>query len=309
MIDGTYTTLHNSPDPRGLWTAEEDFRLQSKFVDKVKGHEFNLAIFVAEGQEAIETTVNVVKSLITICRNVKNGNYVGAFRALNDYNQRNISTTVKGLGRGVGGRVLQYRYGIAPLIEDVYNAWKAYETLTSERKDRVISTRSIKKDWYHNNLRLDPPSVPCELRKKILYEMKEHLSLPRSLGLTNPAAVLWEKLPWSFVADWFIPIGTYLNNLDIIPALRGRFLTSFSSEVIYQGVGNGSVWWAVGGTGRVHIFTYQRGTSLILPVKSPQWKSLSKALSWGHMLNAFALFAQVAGGSGSGSGSKPGLPH
>lgn len=34
------------------------------------------------------------------------------------------------------------------------------------------------------------------------------------LGLHSPAAVLWEATPFSFVADWFYPMGDYLHNLD-----------------------------------------------------------------------------------------------
>lgn len=33
-------------------------------------------------------------------------------------------------------------------------------------------------------------------------------------GFSNPAAVLWEATPFSFVGDWFFPIGDYLNDLD-----------------------------------------------------------------------------------------------
>jgi hypothetical protein len=35
------------------------------------------------------------------------------------------------------------------------------------------------------------------------------------LGLTNPFEIAWELVPFSFVADWFVPIGDYLAALDI----------------------------------------------------------------------------------------------
>lgn len=34
------------------------------------------------------------------------------------------------------------------------------------------------------------------------------------MGLTNPLEVTWELLPFSFVADWFLPIGDYVSILD-----------------------------------------------------------------------------------------------
>jgi hypothetical protein len=304
FIDNTYTTLHNGPDPRLLWDPSEDLTLQSKFANKVRGHDFNLAVFIAEGQQAIDTTTDVLKTLIEVVRQTKKGNYLGAGRAFLDYNSRNVATTARKKAKGVSGRVLQEQYGIRPLLNDVYDAWKAYEALTQERKDRVSQTRKIERDWFHGNVHVSPPSAKCTLQKKITIEMKEHLSLARGLGLYDPASVIWEKMPWSFVADWFIPIGTYLDNLSVIPFLKGRFLTSFSSEVIFVGTGSGSVWWDVGGSMRIHIYTYKRTPSTHLEVSSPRFKDLRKALSTEHLFNAMALFTQVASGGNPSRGQK-----
>jgi hypothetical protein len=35
-----------------------------------------------------------------------------------------------------------------------------------------------------------------------------------SLGLTNPLELIWERIPYSFVVDWFLPIGGWLSTLD-----------------------------------------------------------------------------------------------
>lgn len=40
------------------------------------------------------------------------------------------------------------------------------------------------------------------------------LDMPARFGLVNPLEVAWELLPFSFVADWFLPIGGYLNAMD-----------------------------------------------------------------------------------------------
>jgi hypothetical protein len=36
----------------------------------------------------------------------------------------------------------------------------------------------------------------------------------QKLGLTNLAGLAWELLPWSFVADWALPIGNWINSIE-----------------------------------------------------------------------------------------------
>jgi hypothetical protein len=35
-----------------------------------------------------------------------------------------------------------------------------------------------------------------------------------SLGVTNPLELVWERIPYSFVIDWFLPVGNWLSSLD-----------------------------------------------------------------------------------------------
>jgi hypothetical protein len=67
------------------------------------------------------------------------------------------------------------------------------------------------------------------MRKRVRYiqcELSEPLSTSRALGLLDPLTVVWEIIPYSFVVDWFLPIGSYLENLAVFPFLEGRFLTT-----------------------------------------------------------------------------------
>lgn len=40
-----------------------------------------------------------------------------------------------------------------------------------------------------------------------------NLALLNQLGLLNPASIAWDKVPYSFVVNWFIPVGQMLNSL------------------------------------------------------------------------------------------------
>jgi len=50
--------------------------------------------------------------------------------------------------------------------------------------------------------------------------------------LTNPALVAWELVPFSFVADWFVPIGSWLTAIAPLIGITPQdvFRTVFSEE-------------------------------------------------------------------------------
>lgn len=54
------------------------------------------------------------------------------------------------------------------------------------------------------------------------------------LGLVNPLEVVWDKIPFSFVIDWFIPIGTWISAMTADTGLNylgGSITTASDCEV------------------------------------------------------------------------------
>lgn len=48
----------------------------------------------------------------------------------------------------------------------------------------------------------------------------EFLTSASRLGITNLPYVLWDSVPLSFVADWVIPVGSYLNAWDALLGMK-----------------------------------------------------------------------------------------
>lgn len=120
-------------------------------------------------------------------------------------------------------------------------------------------------------------------------------------GLYDPASVVWEKLPYSFVADWFLPISSYLQARQMIGALSGTFVKSTKSllEVSSPTVKNVSGYWDYAG-GDLHSFklsrlNFSREISTSLKVPKPGLKNFGQVASWRHCANALALLTQVVG--------------
>lgn len=276
--------------PKFILSANDTLTLYSQLAENVKGHDFNLAVNVAQGKQTFEMATNAVKTIGSALLDVRRGNISSAFRRLGVPSSR-----VRPLkSKDVSGRWLEMQYGWLPLVSDVYEASKAYESITSgPRRSRVSATlsRSGLRDYSSS-----PSSYslrgPCDDRLKVVYEMTEEISTARSLGLTDPTTVLWEIIPYSFVVDWFIPIGTYLENLNVIPKLKGRFLTTrftkMSGSALPKAMGN------VKTPPRLHVkyITMARTVSTSLSVPKPRFSSIEDAFSGKRLLNAIALVSQ-----------------
>jgi hypothetical protein len=65
------------------------------------------------------------------------------------------------------------------------------------------------------------------------FRVDDHLkAYAAQTGFTNPINLAWEILPYSFVLDWFLPIGPYLETLSAYDGLV--FLDGSKTEFMKQ---------------------------------------------------------------------------
>lgn len=272
-------------------TANDLLTLQSRLSEKVKGHNFNLAVSAAQGKQTVDMVRNAVFSIGGAITDLKRGKFESAARRFG-VAQRPSKLSKK----DISGRWLELQYGWLPLISDVYAAAKAFESLTSDaRVNRV--TESIHKEW-RGNASCEPGNYSCygnvQENARYIYEMTETLSTPRSLGLTDPLSVAWELIPYSFVVDWFVPVGDYLANLNIIPKLQGRFLLvqtrRFSGSSIE--INAAPFRFTVRPTSSCKYIYMKRTVSASLTVPKPVFNTIPDAMSPSRIYNAIALVTQ-----------------
>lgn len=267
------------------WTSLDELGLQSKLVEKIRGHEFNLAVNVAQSKKLVDMCVLNIRKLSRSLRYLKRGDFANAARQLGI---RKPPRSRLNAG-DVSGRWLELQYGWMPAVKDSYEAAKAYEALTTYRHSRVVVTKQ-KRSSYEGSAAPSNYSCPgiARTRRKIVYEMEEALSAPRSLGLMDPFSVVWEIIPYSFVIDWFIPVGSYLENLAVIPNLRGRFCVS--TDQMKQAAFGRALNPTYAGRRRTY-FARQvtRSVSTGLSVQKPWFQPLPLALSAKRIFNAIAL--------------------
>jgi hypothetical protein len=125
---------------------------------------------------------------------------------------------------------LELQYGWKPLLSDFYGTLDAF-ALGEMRRERLkahVTGKSMSsEDFSETKTLVDSVgnyinvTKHCRVNRKVFcrldYVKNDDVPLAGNLsqmGISNPLMLAWELLPWSFVADWFVPIGAYLNTLD-----------------------------------------------------------------------------------------------
>lgn len=193
---------------------------------------------------------------------------------------------------------LQLQYGWEPLLNDVYGSAEAIAE--AENKQMVAKVQSSKK-LRREKSTFDNTSAnwniwgesETELTIKYVVYFSVDPGLTRTLaqvGITNPALIAWELLPFSFVADWFIPIGNYISNWDATlgctfgTGCKTRFIKQ-SGKSTWIGARNG---WSGSTTGSTTYVAVTRTKLLTFPSARPP--SFKNPMSFDHVANAMALF-------------------
>lgn len=194
---------------------------KNRCLEAVGEAKWNLALFVAEGDQVIDMIASTARTLTKAYKAVRKGNFKRAASALG-------ITAPTGQARNSW---LAYRYGWMPLLGDVASAAEAAASvLYNKPEEQRVLCRGPKSEnfWttrytansthYGHGSGLTSSARSCMFLER--QESKAWLTVrckSRSLmrleqfGLANPLALAWELVPFSFVADWFVGIGDYLN--------------------------------------------------------------------------------------------------
>lgn len=287
----------------GDWTANDELRALSDLSSNIRTHSFNLNVAAAEAKQTTFLVVNTLSKLTQALKSVRQGRIDQALRHLGAASPRkHIMPVSRGsrqlTEKDVSAMWLEIAYGWTPLLKDVYEAMAAYSAITNDSRTFTVIGRAKRKDrqqfTYNDSVQIRQRRV---IKRQIIVELEELMSVPRSLGLTDPLSVVWELTPLSFVADWFIPIGRYLELLSMIPQLKGRWCTTTTTIVESEMKPVSSGFWSTyfaGAKATSKRITVARTLPASVPVPTPEFKPLNQALNLPHVLNGIALLHQLS---------------
>jgi len=123
------------------------------------------------------------------------------------------------VSKGLSGLWLEFHFGWAPLIGDIFSA---IEILDSAPPPFPIKgTALIREKSTFIDGSAGQWSRRCYMTNEVrawvggaVRVTNPNLRLASQLGLVNPASVAWELVPFSFLVDWFVNVGDYLEQFS-----------------------------------------------------------------------------------------------
>lgn len=274
---------------------------------KLQNQHVHLGNFLAELKETVGMFTSTTSSI---------ANAVTRFRRSNSSStwQKIIRTEGSRFYHEIPGSWLQLQYGWNPLMSDINGA---LGSLGNPQRPQVVSVKGRAKNTSElviTRLGQYGSSQRATLRAEQRVEVGLCYSLSNpfvatlsQLGLLNPAEIVWEKLPYSFVVDWFAPVSSYLQALcaDAGWAFISGYRTQVSKvtridfqEDIYDPSGflsnSGKSPWSCGSSGNdlnvPNSFSFLRTIYHSSPVPGFYFKN---PVSPGHIANAMSLLVQA----------------
>lgn len=181
-------------------------------------------VSLAELHKTVGLIASSAKTLAKVISAVKRGSPKEAVESIVGRKFKNGSVR-KDISDNVFRRWLEYRYGWLPLVYEVQGAIEAiaarndyplrtvsrgHESVTASKTyTRVYDGGSVGKWTIRYEL-----EQTVTVRVYILYEADFESHNARNFGLYDFPQSLWELMPYSFVVDWFISVGDWLEAIS-----------------------------------------------------------------------------------------------
>lgn len=304
------------------WTPSDTYALIGRLRERIVGSDFNAGVALgAEGVDTVRFIANAANRVYRTGVAMRRGNVTQAFDMLRTwgvYNPKSrrladlrrqedvyrdiLESLTDRQRREPWSKVpahiwLEWHLAVEPLLGDT---WAAAEMLAAmvhkprQQKFRVSKTilRPVKKAVAGQ---MQWSGFERE-RRHILAMYQAQPNLAPLMGF-DPEVVLWNALPLSFVADWFLNIGGYLEANATVRALpSGTYVYGTKVETFSNSpsVRSTSSWVTVlDGTNGEWVRSsgsYTRSVSTSPPVvEFPKFEPLGALASWKRAITGLAL--------------------
>lgn len=279
--------------------AQNDINaLVTRCLNDIKNQKINVSLAIIEARENVSM---ITKRLVTLTRAAKFAMGKQWKKAASELGSTGYKVRHR---NSVHNGWLELQFGWLPLLNDIHGAYSALtdpkfleNALVVARGRKVLETTDTYTSTMYTPLGNISYSTRTfneyrhELKGSLWYRMNlTHVSEAASLGLTNPLAVAWERVPFSFLFDYLVPVGNVLDALDATAGLTKLGVSITRHSRVHTTVagsassGGPSVQGAISGEASKLIMTRTIPTSVypMFYYKNP--------FSAAHAANTVALF-------------------
>lgn len=198
-------------------------------LNYVKG---NYGVSLGEMPDTLRSFASLIRDAGRAYKALRRGNYtlaialLGGARPGSAGGRRFSDAAAKAVARGHITAV----WGISPLVDDLFNLQEDIRKAFKQHDRKIVSEFS-RKELRSLVTGMDPFEFRVGAKAGVQLRVDDPtLAGLEALGLTNPAVIAWNVLPLSFIVDWFLPIGDFLEYLTLGQGLHMTkgYVTLFS---------------------------------------------------------------------------------
>lgn len=308
-------------DPSSGWASGLRDKAVSRLLKNLRDSSFNAAQALAERGQTANLVASTATRVASSLRSLRRGDFSKAARDLGVIPKKRArrrfnSQYLVDQGKAIGNAWLELQYGWKPLLSDVYGSMETLAKVNSGGNPNTVYkkvsgfARRYSEEHEITNHALGSNrgvnrtdhfgSFSVSVRFGVTFAVSSPpLASLKSVGITNPLLLAWELLPYSFVVDWFLPIGNYLESLDATAGLTfvDGYVTTFTrrqfKNLTVQAYASPSGYRVVNGTtveSRRDVRCVREVLSTFPKVPMPRFKN---PLSTSHVASAMALLLQL----------------
>lgn len=287
----------------------------SRLISKVSRQKVNIAQNIGEFRQVQSMFLSNTRRIVGAYRALRHGDPSGVARnlALSKKQAKRVKRLdPKSLARNPASWWLELQYGWRPLVGDVYDGLtQFYSRVEQGATIGDVAHKSFKWDGYAPTVDInsyvkysETASRKAACKMGIRYKVDDsRLANLQDWGITNPWLLAWELMPYSFVVDWFIPVGNWLENvnyslgLSFVDGYKSLFVKGQLMRIYRAGVpppSNPNFRWSYSGTDRFGGARFTRTKLYSFPVSPSPFTFDKGGIKKGYRIqNAIALLTNV----------------
>lgn len=299
--EGALAGTELSVAPRVALSPSQNLKARAEVdaLSKLKDQKVNFGVALAEAQQTANFVGDTLATLGRSAKQFRRGKFRRAFNTLGvnwrDYPQSWIG----------------WQYAAKPLLGDIYGAMQLLRdparlsewVITVKgvtREEREYVDESVRSQTYpSSHTFVERTFRGCFVRLDYIPDntFVAHLA---NVGLSNPAEIIWELVPLSFVVDWAVPIGDWFSSFDA--ALGYEFLSGSYTHRLENRTSIAPLFhppydgWQPeeqSFEGSARVLRLERGVYDSSPI--PVMPGFKNPLSLTHLANGLALLATAFG--------------